>query len=207
MTVPRPPLPSPDSTIERDRLIRDHRLASESPIEKAGHVLDHLVDAMAGEPSAPLRRVQVLIDIAQNPGTSQAAILERIDSDKSSLVRDIDWLYNYGCITRTQSENSAREISLTICGFAKNHLNFAAQITGGTLENLQNLLNGYISFFHGYRPSLREAKMVTIMATKGEMTRLELFEGLYNGPATTDTRALGALIEQGFLGTNDGETE
>lgn len=199
--------PASGSAHDRDRLIREHRLAAESPVEKAARVIDHLVDAMAGEPSSPLRRVQVLIDIAQNPGTSQAAILDRIDSDKSSVARDIDWLYNYGCITRTQSENSGREIALNICGFSRNHLNFAVQVIGGSYQNLQNLLDGYISFFEGYRPSLREAKMVTAMAGKGEMTRPELFDELYNGPTTTDTRALAALIEQGFLSTNDGETE
>lgn len=185
-------------------LARQHRAASESPVEKAGRVIDHLVDALAGEPSSPLRRAQVLIDIAQNPGTSQTAILDRVDSDKSSLARDIEWLYNYGCITRSQSESSGREVALTICGFARNHLNFAAQVMGGGLENLQNLLNGYIQFFQGYRPTLRETKMVTVMAEKGEMTRPDLFDELYNGPPTTDTRALAALIEQGFLEANDG---
>lgn len=203
-----PRTPSTSENPERSGvLLREHREAAESPVEKAARVLDHLVDALAGEPSSPLRRAQVLIDIALNPGTSQAAILDRVDSDKSSLARDIDWLYNYGCITRSVSELSGRESALNICGFAKNHLGFAAKVMNGGLESLQNLLSGYISFFQGYRPTLREAKMVTVMAGQGEMTRPELFSELYNGPATTDTRALTTLIEQGFLSTDDGTDE
>jgi len=190
--------------LSKDTLLKDHRAASESPILTTCTIFDHLVDAMAGEPSAPLRRVQVLIDIAQNPGTSQTAIMDRLDIDKSNLTRDIDWLYNYGCITKNTSQQSARESALTICGFARNHLGHAAKLMNDRLDALQTLLEGYTTFFQGFRPSLRDAKIVTVLTAKGEMQRSELFGELYNGPTSTDNRTLLALIEQGVLEENNG---
>lgn len=195
---------SPNGSDPKDNLLSQHREAAASPMEKAATLIDHLVDAMAGEPSAPLRRVLTLIDIAQNPGTSQTAILARLPIlDKSNLTRDIDWLYNYGCITRNVSESSARESALTICGFSRNHLGFAAYLLNNRLESLQKFLEGYINFFQGYRATLRDAKIVTVLTANGETPRQEIFDELYNGPMSTDNRALLALIEEGFV-TNDG---
>jgi DNA-binding MarR family transcriptional regulator len=183
-------------------LLLQHRQAAESPIDKAARVLDHLVDAMAGEPSVPLRRVMVLIDIARNPGTSQTAILERLKLEKSTITRSIDWLYNYGCVTRGANPSNARETALTICGFARTHLHHAATLLGNDLARLQSFVDGYITFFEDYRATLRDAKIVTVLTAKGEATRQNVFDELYNGPATTDARALLALIEQGFVETN-----
>lgn len=180
-------------------LIREHREASASPLEKAGQLIDHLVDAMAGDPSVPLRRVLALIDIARNPGTSSAALADRIDSDKSTIARDIDWLYNYGCIRRDPSLESGREVALSVVGFAQTHLGFAAQLVGGNLENLQRFVNGYIDVFQGFRGTLRDAKIVTVLTAKGEATKPEVLAELYNGPVSTDTRALVAMVESGLL--------
>jgi hypothetical protein len=189
----------------KDSLLHDHRAAAASPVEKAGQVIDHLVDAMAGDPSAPLRRVVTFIDIARNPGTSSTAVADRVGPDKSTVARDIDWLYNYGCIRRDQSPDSGREVALSIVGFAQTHLGFAARMMGDSLETLQKFVDGYIHLFQGYRATLRDAKIVTVMTAKGSASRPELFDELYNGPPSTDSRALMALIENGFLSSEDGE--
>jgi hypothetical protein len=193
----------------KNALMADHRAAAASPVEKAGVVIDHLVDAMAGDPSTPLRRVLVFIDIARNPGTSITAIADRLGADKQTVARDVDWLYNYGCIRRDQSPDSGREVALSMVGFAQTHLGFAAGMMNNNLETLQNFVLGYITLFQGYRASLRDAKIVTVMTAKGEATRPEIFDELYNGPTTTDTRALMALIENGFLNSegDDGKEE
>ncbi len=196
MVVKMPPSP-------KNSLSKDHRAAAESPVEKASQVIDHLVDACGGDPSTPLRRVITFIDIARNPGTSAVAVADRTNADKSTLTRDIDWLYNYGCVTRTQSTDSGREVALTVVGFAKTHLGFAARLMGNQLETLQNFVNGYITLFQGYKATLRDAKMITVATAKGTATRVELFAELYNGPPTTDTRALMALIENGFLNSTE----
>jgi DNA-binding MarR family transcriptional regulator len=188
----------------KDTLLQDHRAAAASPVEKAGHVIDHLVDALAGDPSAPLRRAIILVDIALNPGTSVTALADRTDSDKSTIARDIDWLYNYGCIRRDQSPDSGREVALTIVGFAQKHLGFAARLMNDDLKTLQKFIQGYIDLFQGYRGTLRDAKIVTVMTAKGDATRAEVFDELYNGPSSTDTRALLVLIENGFLSSEDG---
>ena len=184
-------------------LLAQHREAAATPVEKAGIVIDHLVDAMAGEPSAPLRRVLTFVDIARNPGTSQQAILTRIDSDKSTVARDIDWLYNYGCIMRNQGENSAREVSLTVHGVAKTHLGYAIKLMENDLSRLQKFLEDYIKIFQGYRGTLRDAKIITVMAIKGDASKNEILDALYNGPSTTDNRTLMTLVEQGFLSNNE----
>ncbi len=191
--------------LNKKMLLKEHRAAAESPVEKAGAVIDHLVDACAGDPSTPLRRALTLIDIARYPGTSAVAVSDRTNADKSTLTRDIDWLYNYGCVTRAQSTDSGREVSLTVVGFSKTHLGFAARYMGDNLETLQNFVNGYITLFHGYKATLRDAKMVTVATAKGSTTRPELFDELYNGPVTTDTRALMSLIENGFLTSTEDE--
>lgn len=181
------------------KLIDAHRAASATPLDLAGQVIDHLVDCLAGEPSAPLRRVAVLIDIARHPGTSQMAVSDRQNMEKSTLNRDIDWLYNYGCITKNTSETSARESALTIVGVARTHLARAASGMKGDLNALQKLIDGYISFFGDYRATLRDAKMVTVLSAKGPASRQDVFGHLYNGPPSTDNRTLLALIEEGFI--------
>lgn len=189
----------------RDRLAQQHRDAAEGPVQKSSRVIDHLVDALAGDPSSSLRRVATLIDIAQHPGTSQSGIIERCQYDKSSIARDIDWLYNYGCVTRRASENSGREVALMICGFSRTHLLHAAAMMDGDLERLQNFVQGYITLFKGYRATLRDMKIITVLAEKGQASRADLLDALYNGPVSTDTRAVMALIENGFVSTDDGQ--
>jgi hypothetical protein len=192
------------------KLLSAHRAASATPLDLAGQVMDHLVDALAGDPSVPLRRAGVLVDIALHPGTSQTAVAERQRIEKSALNRDIDWLYNYGCVTKNVSDQSARENALTIVGVARTHMLRAASLLRGDMNALQKLLDGYINFFQDYRATLRDAKMVTILSAKGPATRQEMFDHLYNGPNSTDNRALLALIEEGFIesdGTESNHTD
>ena len=67
-------------------------------------IIDHIVAALGGEPSCTLRRANILIDIDEHPGTTQSEIMERHDLNKSALNRDIEWLYDYGCILRTPNK-------------------------------------------------------------------------------------------------------
>jgi hypothetical protein len=195
----------------KDSLITEHRTIAASPVEKACAAIDHLVDALAGEPSSPLHRVAALIDIARYPGTTQTAMMDRLSMDKSSANRNIDWLYNYGCITRATSVSSGRETALTVCSFSYNHLIYAAKSMdkshGGDLTRLQSLVEGYITFFQGFRATLRDARIVTTLSAQENITRQGVFDKLYNGPLTTDIRALVTLIEQGFVTSDDEETK
>lgn len=190
-------------TKKSEGLAAQHREAAAGPFQKAGEVIDHLVAALAGDPSSPLRRALVLIDIARTPGTSQSAVMARLNVDKSSLTRDIEWLYNYGCITRTASPESGRENALSVTGFARTNLGFAAAPLDHDMGLLQTFVENYISFFSPYRPTLRDAKIVAALGGEGTLTRQDLFDHLYDGPVTTDTRSLLALIEEGII-RNDG---
>lgn len=197
------PEPTTTTPIGRTHLLQQHRNAAAGPADRACRVLDYLVDAVGGEPSCPLRRIQTLIDIACNPGTSQTAIMNRLGIEKSALSRSIDWLYNYGCIIRNPNPEDARESALTICGFSRTHLGYAAHEFGNDFSRLQKFVDGYINFFDVYRGTLRDAKIVTILSARGPVPRQIIMNGLYNGPATTDSRAVMMLIEQGFI--EDGE--
>ncbi|HBR69141.1 MAG TPA: MarR family transcriptional regulator, partial [Rhodospirillaceae bacterium] len=46
-------------------------------------VIDHLVEALAGDPSSPLRRAIILIDIDQHSGSTQTGVMERLSIHKS----------------------------------------------------------------------------------------------------------------------------
>ena len=69
-----------------------HNQVSTSPIQKMGLMIDHLVDALAGDPSCPLRRALILNDIDANPHTTQSGIMDRLGLDKHTISRDIQWL-------------------------------------------------------------------------------------------------------------------
>lgn len=166
-------------------------------------VLDHLVDALGGEPSCPLRRALVLVDIDEHPHTTQAEIMERLDVPKSALNRDIDWMHDYGCIYRDNNVADGREIELITCGYAKKNLDFALNYFDFSHENLKNMLGGFINLFGEKKPTLRDAKIVTVIGNRKAITRQQLFEKLFNGPVTTDNRAVNNLINFGLVQKDD----
>lgn len=170
----------------------------ESDAARIGHVVDHLVDALGGEPACTLRRAVILADIDENPGTTQAEIIQRLAADKSALNRDIEWLYDYGCIMR-QVGRDGREVKLQTCGYAKKNLDLALDYFNNSHKALKNFLIQYIHMFGQHRPTLRDAKIIATIGDKGSANRQVVFEELYNGPQTTDNRAINNLIVTGLL--------
>ena len=69
--------------------------ASACHIKQLGFILDHLVDALGGDPSCTLRRAAILTDIDEHPETTQAEIMERMNINKSAMNRDMDWLRSH----------------------------------------------------------------------------------------------------------------
>lgn len=170
----------------------------EADAARIGNVVDHLVDALGGEPACTLRRAVILADIDQYPGSTQAAIIQRLAADKSALNRDIEWLYDYGCIMR-QVGRDGREIKLYTCGYAKKNLDLALAYFNNSHKSLKNFLIHYIHMFGQHRPTLRDAKIIATIGEKGSANRQMVFEELYNGPLTTDNRAINNLIVTGLL--------
>jgi DNA-binding MarR family transcriptional regulator len=168
--------------------------------QQIGMVLDHLVAALGGDPSSTMRRAVVLADIDENPGTTQSAIMSRMTGvHKSALTRDIEWLYDHGCVTRNPSPSDAREIELRICGYAKRNLDLALNYFNNSHKSLKNFLEAYISMFGDYKPTLRDAKIISVVGDRKDATKQHVLDGLYHGAATTENRALGNLVDLGFL--------
>lgn len=173
--------------------------------QKACLIIDHLVEALAGDPSAGIRRAMVLADIDQNPGTTQTEIMQRLGIHKSAMNREIEWLFNYGCIMRQNSENDGREINLETCGYSKRALENALDYFPKRHEGLQSLLNQYIVILKQDRPTLRDARIVSTLYEKGNTEKAKVLDGLYGGPASTDNRAYNKLVEDGVI--IDGDTK
>ncbi len=171
--------------------------------QKACLVIDHLVEALAGDPSSSLRRALVLNYIDENPGITQTEIMKRVDITKSAMNREIEWLFNYGCITRQSGENDGREVKLETCGYSRRALESALDYFPKRHEGLQSFLNQYILVLDQERPTLRDARIVATLYDKGEIPKSTLMEELYGGPATTDNRAYKKLVEDGVLKEND----
>ena len=179
------------------------RNTPDESFSSVGAVLDHLVDALGGDPSCTLRRALILADIDEHRGTTQTEIMARLNVNKSALNRDIEWLYDYGCILRQTDQNDARVLRLSICGYAKKNLAFALSYFDGQHERLGAFLNSFISMFGDRKPTLRDAKIVSILGHKKGVTKQEIFDNLYNGPAATDNRAVNNLINFGLVQNGD----
>lgn len=173
--------------------------------EKISTVIDHLVDALGGEPGCTLRRAVILADIDENPGTTQSEIIERLQAHKSTLNRDIEWLYDYGCIMRYPGLDG-RTVQLTVAGYAKKNLNLALDYFDGDHKSLKNFIIALINIFGGHKPTLRDAKIIAVLGHHKNASRQDILEHLYNGPSTTDNRALNNLIDVGFIERQDEQT-
>ncbi len=170
--------------------------------QKSCVVFDHLVEALAGDPSSSLRRAQVLNYIDEAPGITQTEIMHKLKVTKSAMNREIEWLFNYGCIIRQEAENDGRAIKLETCGYSKRALEQALDYFPKKHEGLQKFLNQYIVLLKQDRPTLRDARIVATLYDKGEAEKSEIMENLYNGPATTDNRAYNKLKEDGVIKEN-----
>lgn len=167
--------------------------------QKACFVIDHLVNALAYHSSSSLRRAVILVDIHQNPGTTQAQIMDRMDISKAALSREIDWMFNYGCIRRQEASNDARKITLEVFGYAVKHVEGALDYFSGSHANLKNFLESTITLIGGQKPTLREAKIVATLFEKGNATKQEIVNSLYNGSPATESRAIMGLIQEGII--------
>ena len=177
----------------------EHNQASASAIQQMGLVLDHLVDALGGDPSCTLRRAVILADIDEYPETTQTGVMERLNIDKHTLNRDIQWLYDQGCVLRNSGKDDGRVIHMVTCGYSKKNLGLALDYFNNSHKNLKKFLEGYIDIFKDHRPTLRDAKIMATMADLGTTTRQELLSRSYTGPHTTNARALDGLAELGLL--------
>ncbi len=167
--------------------------------QKSCLVIDHLVEALAGDPSASLRRALVLNRIDEKPGITQTKIMREMNISKSAMNREIEWLFNYGCIIRQNAQEDGRAIKLETCGYSKQALESALDYFPKKHKGLQNFLNRYIKVIKQDRPTLRDARIIATLYDKGEATKTEIIDSLYNGPATTDNRAYNKLLESGVI--------
>lgn len=168
--------------------------------QKACYVIDHLVEALGGEPSSSIRRALILTDINQYPGTTQTGIMERLNIHKSAVNREVEWLFNYGCVMRAESEQDGRTVQLQSCGYSKRALERALDYFDGEHENLKTFLNRFLKYLKMEKPTLRDAKIVFALHEKGEGSKQEIIDRLYKGPPSTDHRAYNKLVEEGVIG-------
>ena len=165
-----------------------------------GQVIDLLVNAL-GDASCPVRRALVLNDLWAHPDSSLNDVMARLDLDKSTAFRDIDWLVDRGCVIKTVSPVDAREVALEVIGHARGQLENVIRLVGSP-NNLANILNGLINLSPEHKQTLREAKILISLTIYGEVDKTTLTKALYNGPASTDARALQNLIGEGLAKEN-----
>ncbi len=167
--------------------------------QKACLIIDHLVGALGDDASSSLRRAMILVDIDQYPGTTQTGIMERLQIHKSAVNREIEWLFNYGCIRMRDSATDARAKAIEICGYSKTELDHALSYVDGQHENMKGFLKGMGRFLKQEKPSLREAKIVSTIYERNGAEKAEVTKDLYDGAASTKNRVVNKLIEDGVL--------
>ncbi len=185
-----------------------HNQASSSPVQQMALVLDHLVDALGGDPSCTLRRAVILAEIDENPGITQASLNSNLKLHKSALNRDVDWLYDHGCVLLQAGVADARVIHITTCGYSKKNIDLALDYFEGSHKKLKLFLESLISMFKDHKPTFRDAKMLATLADLGnDVSRQELFSRVYNSPPTTNIRALEGLIDEGLVAKKETDSE
>ena len=167
--------------------------------QKACYVIDHLVEALGNDPSSSLRRALILTDIDQYTGTTQTGVMERLHIHKSALNREIEWLFNYGCIMRQDCQDDGRAVKLEVCGYAKKALERALDYFDDDHDTLKTFLNKFTKLLKQERPTLRDAKIIAALYDRKDASKQEVIDRLYQGPASTDNRAFNKLIEEGLI--------
>lgn len=167
--------------------------------QKSCLVFDRLVEALAGDPSSNLRRAIILSMIDQTPGITQTKIMNELGITKSAMNREIEWLFNYGCVRREEDKRDGRAIGLEVVGYSRRALHSALDYFPNRHEGLHYFVNQYIIAIKQERPTLRDARIIATLYDKRQATKTELLENLYNGPATTDNRAYKKLVEDGMI--------
>ncbi|MCD8497880.1 MAG: MarR family winged helix-turn-helix transcriptional regulator [Alphaproteobacteria bacterium] len=167
--------------------------------QKACLVIDHLVEALGNDPSSSLRRALILTDIDHHPGTTQAEIMARMDLHKSALNREIEWLFNYGCIMMQDSAKDARTKTLHVCGYSKKGLDSALEYFKSDHQKLKNFIVLYTKVLRQEKPTLRDAKILAYLYNKKVASKAEVLNNLYDAPTTTDHRAFGEILNAGVI--------
>jgi len=167
--------------------------------QKGCYVVDHMVAALMEHSSSSIRRAIILTDIDQYEGTVQANILGRVDVGKSALNRDIDWLFNHGCIRRFDAVNDGRKIKLRISDFSKKHLDAALDYYDGDHERLKGFLEGLITILKDDKATLRDAKIILTLYEKPDASKQDIVNNLYKGSPSTVSRAIVNLINEGII--------
>lgn len=171
--------------------------------QKASYIIDHLIEALGSDPSCGLRRTLVLIDIDQHENTTQTEIMERLQIHKSALNRDIDWLFNYGCIMRSEGEADARTKTLASCGYAKNALGEALGYFENNHDKCKDFVNLFTRILKQEKPTLRDAKIIATLYEKKDAEKQDVLNHLINSAPSTDNRAFNKLIETGLIEQKD----
>jgi predicted ArsR family transcriptional regulator len=193
MDAPDDPPPPPDT-----------RRKALTPGAKACAIIDALVAALDGEASSSLRRALILADITAHPGTTLSEAMARLEVPKSAMIREVDWLFDHGCIQREEHAHDARARRLFAFGVALDGARTAQRLAGGGAQNLRSFLQGFMMVIKKARPTLRDAKILSVLYDRGQAEKREVIEALYDGPPTTEYRALAELIEEGMI--EDDET-
>lgn len=167
--------------------------------QKACYVIDHLVEALGNDPSSSLRRAMILTDIDIHPGSTQTQIMDRLDIGKSALNREIEWLFNYGCIITEENKTDARSKKIYVCGYSKSAISNALDYFSGQHANLLFFLKRTAKFLKQEKPTLRDAKMLYSLYEKKDASRQEVLDSLYGGATSTDNRAYKKLVETGII--------
>lgn len=162
-------------------------------------VIDHLVEALGNDPSSSLRRAMILTDIDQYPGTTQTAIMERLGVHKSAVNREIEWLFDYGCIVRQECPEDARSIKLETCGYSKKALGSALDYFNGDHENFKVFLKGFTKFLKQEKPNLRDARIVATLYERNGAEKSSVSSILYGGSSSTNNRAINKLLNTGVI--------
>ena len=161
-------------------------------------ITDYLVNALT-DSSASLRRALILIDIDENPNITQAELSERLEEDKSTISRNIEWLFDHGCIRRHNDYADARIILLRSSDFSSRHLSQALKYFDGNHELLKKYLKTLIKMFSEGIPTLREIKALSVVGAKGGAAPADLNDELYDSPASTQRRILSSLTDADLL--------
>lgn len=162
-------------------------------------VIDHLVEALGNHSSSSLRRALILTDIDQYPETSQTGIMERLGVHKSAVNREIEWLFNYGCIVRQECTEDARTVKLQTCGYSKKALDAALDYVDGDHEILKEFLRKFSKLLKQEKPTLRDARIVATIHERGGAEKNEVVGLLYGGASATTNRAVNKLIDSGVI--------
>lgn len=162
-------------------------------------VIDHLVEALGNQSSSSLRRALILTDIDQYPGTTQTGIMERLGIHKSALNREIEWLFDYGCIVRQNCDEDARAVKLETCGYSKKALESALDYFDGEHKSLHVFLKGFVKLLKQEKPTLRDARIVATLYDRNGSEKSSVSSILYGGSSSTNNRAINKLLDTGVI--------